>query len=93
MTEQPKRRVSPLELRLYVAALLAVVYTISWRALRSPAAAYVEPQRFVWIGSMPPSARPTIVLPANWQLATQSSTSRPTRSPNRRNLRVRTRSS
>ena len=101
-------RVSPLELRLYVAALLAAVYTISWRAIGGHAPATEpatvtapttsEPQRFAWIDSLPPVMRPAITLPAGWQLASepQSSGSQPARivrAPNRHVPRVRTRSS
>jgi hypothetical protein len=109
---QPNRetrlRVSALELRLYVAALLAVIYTISWRAIGGhtpapePARATVptttEPQRFVWIDSLPPSMRPAIALPAGWQLVSepQRSSTQPARivrAPSQRVPRVRTRSS
>jgi hypothetical protein len=96
---------TPLELRLYVAALLAVVYTISWRAIGSAAPAIVpvattpitsEPQRFVWIDSLPADLRPAVALPAGWQRATRASIapSEPVvRAPIRRVPRVRTRSS
>lgn len=109
---QPKRearvRVSPLELRLYLAALLAAVYTISWRAIgghdpaTGPAVATAqatsEPQHFVWIDTLPPTMRPTIELPSGWQLASESQSSstqpaRVVRAPSRRVPRVRTRSS
>lgn len=77
---------SPLELRLYMVALLAAVYTISWRAIGGQARAPVtltperpiaiaprttEQPRFVWIDSLPPDARPLIGLPAGWQLASE----------------------
>lgn len=106
-----RARVTALELRLYVVALLAVVYTISWRAIagRVPATEPVvvdtqptsEPPRFVWIDSVPPSLRPSIALPAGWQLASQQRVSatqnaepaRIVRVPTRRVHRVRTRSS
>lgn len=101
-------RASPLELRLYVAALLAVVYTISWRAIgghgssTEPAVTAgptpSEPQRFVWIDSLPPGTRPAFALPAGWQLAsdppaTVSQPARIIRAPSRKVHRVRTRSS
>lgn len=97
MTTEPSVRTSPLELRLYVAALLAAVYTVSWRAI-APAAEPsrpTTPQRFVWIDSVPPSMRPVVVLPAGWQLASEprssvAPTERVVRVPSRR---VRTRSS
>lgn len=105
---QARLRVSPLELRLYVAALLAAVYTISWRAIggHDPATepttatglATSEPLRFVWIDSLPPTMRPTITFPAGWRPAYEPrpSASQPTRivrAPNRNVPRVRTRSS
>ncbi|MEO6774812.1 MAG: hypothetical protein ABI467_17685 [Kofleriaceae bacterium] len=87
---QPNRRsrlgVSSLELRLYMAGLLAAVYTISWRATggqaQAPATALperpiatapttTEPQRFVWIDNLPPDMRPAIALPAGWQIAAE----------------------
>jgi hypothetical protein len=102
------RRTSPVELRLYAAAFLAAVYTITWRAIgghaqaAEPAVATAhttsEPQRFVWIDNLPPTMRPTIALPAGWQLASESRSAsaqpaRVVRAPNRRVPRVRTRSS
>lgn len=118
---QPKRepllRVSALELRLYIAAFLAAVYAISWRAIGGHAATTepalvtepiaVEPQpQFVWLGSMAPAVRPTIALPAGWEIASERSRSpsssassasslRPqvVRAPKHRVPRVRTRSS
>jgi hypothetical protein len=101
-------RMSPLELRLYVAALLAVVYTISWRAIGghgpvtdppiSIAPMTRQPQRVVWIDSLPPSKRPVVTLPAGWQLASEppsslARTERLVRVPTRHVPRVRTRSS
>lgn len=103
-------RVSPLELRLYVAALLAAVYTLSWRVIgghapaTDPAVASTprrsEPQRFVWIDSLPPTRRPAIALPPGWQLASQRQVSSAQDAPpaivhvpSRRVPRVRTRSS
>ena len=109
---QPKRglraAVSPLELRLYLVALLGVVYTISWRAIggQAPATesqgattATSEPKRMVWIDNLPPDMRPTIALPAGWQRETDPHASaavppaRVVRVPARRAPRVRTRSS
>ena len=73
--------VTGVELRLYMVALLAAVYTISWRAIggHSPATKPVvapareasDAQRFVWIDSVPPGLRPPIALPAGWQLASR----------------------
>lgn len=90
-------RVSPLELRLYVAALLAAVYTISWRAIDGPPpateptiAAGAPPQRFVWIDRIPPAMRPSVALPAGWQRASEP---RVVRAPAPRVPGVRTRSS
>jgi hypothetical protein len=80
----PRVGVSALELRLYVAALLAAVYTLSWRAIggqaQAPAAPLpapsiaiapttTAPQRIVWIDNLPPDMRPAITLPAGWQHA------------------------
>ena len=74
-------RTSPLELRLYMAALLAAVYTISWRAIGGHASATAppiatapppppsEPPRFIWIDSLPPDLRPAVALPPGWQRA------------------------
>lgn len=109
---QPNRearlRVSPLELRLYMAALLAAVYTISWRAIGGHAPATVspiataptasEPPRIVWIDSLPPAMRPAVALPAGWQRGSepQASSTQPARVvrvPSRGVPRVRTRSS
>lgn len=101
-------RTSPLELRLYVAALLAAVYTISWRAIGATAPATEpplasvrttsEPLRFVWIDSLPQHMRPAVTLPVGWQLASERQSSiappeRVVRVPSRRVPRVRTRSS
>lgn len=94
---QPNREsrlhASPLELRLYVAALLAVIYTIAWRAVGGhvqtmPASTQPEPEvvpaqrespRFVWIDSLPVTMQPPIALPAGWQRASQPPTSQPAR--------------
>jgi hypothetical protein len=108
------RRASPLELRLYVVALLAAVYTITWRVIgghasgtestfaAAPRSTTNEPQRFVWIDSLPPTLRPRIAMPAGWQLVSEQSSVAPEsvaeparviRAPTRRVPRVRTRSS
>jgi hypothetical protein len=84
---ETRLRMSPLELRLYVAALLAVVYTISWRAIGGPATdppiaiapMTSQPQRFVWIDNLPQSSL--------------APTERIVRVPTRRVPRARTRSS
>ena len=107
-TERPPKRatllrVSPLELRLYVAALLAAVYAISWRAIgghvAEPAIAAAPvgeaPQRFVWLDRVT-STTPAISVPAGWQIASApaASTAPPlVRAPSHRAPRVRTRSS
>lgn len=106
---EPRSRISPLELRLYIAALLAVVYTLSWRAIgghagpveptrAAPSATRDPQQRFVWLDSLPPAVRPAIALPAGWQLASDPQPSptlppRVVRAPSKRVPRVRTRSS
>lgn len=101
-------RPSPLELRLYIVALLAAVYTVTWRAVgglaHAPASSVserppptsTEPERYVWLDRVPLDARPVIALPAGWQLAQPSATTQPARVvrvPDRRVPRVRTRSS
>lgn len=90
MTTEPGRpgrarhRTSPLELRLYVAALLAALYTIAWRAIGGhaavtesasvppPAPAPSQPPRLVWLDSLPPGMRPAVALPAGWRLASDA---------------------
>ena len=91
-TERREARVrtSPLELRLYLAALLAVVYTITWRAISGHAVgtssvvptttettATLEPPRIVWIDTLPPEMRPAVTLPAGWQRAVEARPSTP----------------
>lgn len=66
-------RARVLELRLYAAALLAAVYTLSWRAIgaHAPATERVaasplppsEPQRFVSGDRTSPSVQPAIHVP------------------------------
>ena len=101
--------VSPLELRLYIVALLGAIYTITWRAIGGqvpttesplvPPLAPREPQRSVWIDNLPPDVRPTITLPPGWQRASEPRPSvavqpaRVVRVPGRHAPRVRTRSS
>jgi hypothetical protein len=83
---EPYIRLSSLELRLYVVALLGAIYTLSWRAIgghapapasplaSAPAAsapAASAPQHVVWIDSVRPVERPAVVLPAGWQLASE----------------------
>jgi hypothetical protein len=96
---------SALEQRLYVAALLAAVYAVSWRAIDghapaqqipiSAAPSSSAPQRVLWIDDVPANLRPAIDLPAGWQIATarQSSSTHPVRASSRQVPRVRTRSS
>lgn len=65
-----ERRTSPLELRLYAIAVLAAVYTITWRAIGGHAPAASEPEsRFVWIDTLPPPQQPAVALPTGWQRA------------------------
>ena len=62
---EPRWRVSALELRLYVVALLAAVYTISWRAIGGQAAgapAAAEPPRSARIERAPQAAQPARVV-------------------------------
>ncbi len=96
-----ERRIGPVELRLYLVAVLGVVYTIAWRAIGGHAptedAPVVEPPSAttVWIDELPPGARPVIAMPPGWHRATEAS---PATQPARvvrvvRSPRVRTRSS
>lgn len=105
----PRRRASPLEVRAYLIALLAAIYTITWRVIGdrvpTPSAPDAAPPApgVVWLDRLPPRARPAIVLPPGWQLATDApataaqqpvaATQRLTHLPTRRAPRVRTRSS
>lgn len=101
---QPESRVkaSPLELRLYVVAVLAAIYTISWRAIGAQVTeappitdrTTAETQRVVWIDHLPPTSVPAISIPVGWQRASPpAATSQPTRLVQTPNRRVRTRSS
>lgn len=96
---KPTSPISSLELRLYLVAFLAVVYTISWSAIDRPPATSAEPPepRFVWIDALPPQQRPAVALPAGWQLASEPKPAatpvpRVVRAP-KRVPRIRTRSS
>lgn len=90
MTDRPARAAprlpaSPLELRLYALAVLAVVYLVAWRAIAaggSPgpvtptAAAQPGPgaATTVWLDDLPPAQRPSLAslaLPAGWRIATR----------------------
>jgi len=103
MTTEPRARPSPLELRSYLVAVLAVVYTISWRTIAGTADPAIAPavtdpaQPVVWIDHLAPSLRPHVALPAGWQLASEPQAAvAPTERvvvPSRRVPRVRTRSS
>ena len=105
---EPRIGMSSLEVRLYLTALLAAIYTISWRAIgghaQPPAPAIATapapsaPRHVVWLDSVPSLTRPAITLPAGWRLASepQRSAAQPARvirAPARRVPRVRTRSS
>ena len=96
-------RTSPLELRLYLTALLAAVYTITWRAVGGPAAA-TEPAvatapattepRVVWIDSLSPARQPAVPVPRGWVRASDGRTAAAPAAPVRiAPRRVRTRSS
>lgn len=109
MTNGHRHRTSPLELRLYLVAFLAAVYTISWRAIGGHAVAAgsaaattvppaTAPAGVVWIDHLPPEQQPAIAIPAGWQRASESprASTQPARVvqvPVRRVPRVRTRSS
>lgn len=98
----PRPRTTPLELRLYAVAVLAAVYTITWRAIGAHTTA---PPPVARVDTVLPAPPPVIALPAGWQLATQpapaaaprvpavSQPARLVRPSTRRVPRVRTRSS
>lgn len=91
-TRAPQPRISPIELRLYVVALLAAVHAITWRAIGGQHAA-PEPAPTAAVAE-PPPATPT----AHPRLTAAPprvvrSPSRPRATPVRRVVRVRTRSS
>ena len=107
-TRGPLLGASTLELRSYLVAALAAVYTITLRAIGGHAPAMEpppvsapiagDPPRSAWLGSVPPAIRPAITLPAGWQIVSARATppSQPAaivRVPDRRVPRVRTRSS
>ena len=100
----PRWRATPLELRAYVAAALAVIYTVAWRAIAAQpvvhattATASAEPPRVIWFDRLPPLERPAIAIPAGWQIASEAQPAADrsfvVRAPSRRIPRVRTRSS
>jgi hypothetical protein len=105
----PRIPLTPLELRLYVAAILAAVYLVSWRAI-APDAASPErsagpgtpeesgPPAAVWLDELPAAQRPPLALPGGWRLASRTEAPaapapRVVRAPASRPRRVRTRSS
>jgi hypothetical protein len=78
------------DLRLCLAALLAMVYLIAWwafgsrsqRATATTEAPAVLPtpaqsRLAIWYGDLAPSERPAIHLPAGWQLASSAPSSGP----------------
>jgi len=88
MTDKPVRAAprlpaSPLELRLYAVAVLAVVYLVAWRAIAgggssnpitpTAAAARAAPDAAttVWLDDLPPARRPALALPPGWRLASR----------------------
>jgi hypothetical protein len=106
---EPRIRLSSLEWRLYLTALLSGVYAIAWitlaaRAPRVTAAAVGDvrgvlparaPARSVWLSDLPAAERPAVALPPGWVIATASGQRRPgdLRRPAARRLRIRTRTS
>lgn len=105
---QPWLRATALELRLYVAAVLAIAYVVSWRVIGGvgapneapiPAPPVAGPPRYVWLEHLPVAARPVIQIPTGWRLASDApaaETAAPAkilRTPARPRVRVRTRSS
>ena len=107
----PRIGLSALEWRLYLLSGLAAVYTAAWLAMAAgvevapvamapddtPAAAPAT----VWIDQLPLAARPVVVLPAGWMLASPATPVTTVRAappatratPTPRRVRVRTRSS
>lgn len=88
MTDKPSRAaprlaLSPLELRLYVVAVLAAVYLVAWRAIAgsgssnaiTPAAAAAQAASgaptTVWLDDLPLAQRPSLALPPGWRLASR----------------------
>lgn len=89
-----ERRISPLELRLYAAALVAAAYTITWRVIDAPAPRAAEVEPAVQLEPVAPVAA-TPPIPAGWQRLSEApppaaAPARLTQVPRRR---VRTRSS
>lgn len=67
MTEKrPRSAASALEWRLYILAGLASVHLLVWLAITDPAPATAPPR-----AEPPAAARPTLVVPAGWRLATE----------------------
>lgn len=103
MSDAPPRvapRISLLEMRLYIVAVLAGGYLFAWRAISTTPTNEGIPQApFAQLEEVPSSRRPVIALPPGWQLASPGestaamSAPRITRLPAPRDLRVRTRSS
>jgi hypothetical protein len=86
MTDKASRVVlalSPLELRLYVVAVLAAVYLVAWRAIAgdgssnavTPAAAAAHAASSapttIWLEDLPLAQRPSLALPSGWRLASR----------------------
>lgn len=78
----PARPAGASNLRLYLIALLALVYLAAWwvfgaRAARPPALAPVapapepseQPRLTIWYQDLPPPARPAVQLPTGWRIA------------------------
>lgn len=102
----PRISITPLESRLYIVALLAAGYLVTWRAIAPgasvtiPAVEVARPQSPVaWLEDVPASERPAIALPPGWRLVSRGeptatvSVPRVARVPASRPMRVRTRSS
>ncbi|MCE9575896.1 MAG: hypothetical protein K8W52_22285 [Deltaproteobacteria bacterium] len=111
--QAPRIGLSAQEWRLYLLSGLAAVYTAAWLALAAgvdpapvasapgDAPAVAPGPATVWIDQLPPAARPVVVLPPGWMLASPSTTVTTVRAaipatratPTPRRVRVRTRSS
>ncbi len=102
----PRILITPLEGRLYIVALLAAGYLVTWRAITPTASVTAStvdvarvPSPVVWLDDVPIEERPALPLPPSWRLVVRGDPTatahspRVTRVPASRPLRVRTRSS
>jgi hypothetical protein len=110
MTDRPRTSriaASPLELRLYVVAVLAGVYLLTWRSIAGAGAptsalpavpASPDARRVVWLDELPAARRPPLTVPPGWRVVSRDEPATTTPRPvvvraATRPVRVRTRSS